>query len=151
MNLKQTLKIFLGGKFSKSQNWGLGQIKRTHPAELPPTNQRDQQAPFEDVSVQSGQIFESKGLVSIDRSKVAALLSTTPRLQTRSSTNDLAPLHRMGWISLRHRPATLNGSKEPRCCGLTTAGAEVGRPASIVASQRRGANNIVTYLGGILT
>ena len=51
-----------------------------------------------DVSVQSGQIFQSKGLVSIDRSEAAALLSTTPRLRTRSSTNDFAPLRCMGWV-----------------------------------------------------
>ena len=54
------------------------------------------------VSVSSGQISQSKGLVSIDRSEAAALLSTTPRLRPRSSTNDLAPLHCMGWISFRH-------------------------------------------------
>lgn len=47
-----------------------------------------------DMPVQSGQISQSKGLVSIDRSVVAALLSTTPRPRPRSSTNDLAPLHR---------------------------------------------------------
>ena len=34
-----------------------------------------------------------KGLVSIDRSMVAALLSTTPRLKHKSSTSDLAPQH----------------------------------------------------------
>ncbi len=61
-----------------------------------------------DVSVQSGQICQSKGLVSIDRSEAAALLSTTPRLRPRSSTNDLAPLHCMGWISLRHTGAELH-------------------------------------------
>ena len=55
----------------------------------------------EDVSVQSGQIFQSMGLVSIDRSEAAALLSTTPRLRTRSSTNDFAPLRCMGWVSVR--------------------------------------------------
>ena len=49
-----------------------------------------------DVSVLSGQISQSKGLVSTDRSEVAALLSTTPRPRPRSSTNDLAPLHLMG-------------------------------------------------------
>ncbi len=49
-------------------------------------------------SSRSEQIFESQGRVSIDRSKVAALLSTTPRLQPRSSTNDLAPPRRMGLI-----------------------------------------------------
>ena len=48
------------------------------------------------------QIYQSQGLVSIDRSEAAALLSTTPRLRRRSSTDDLAPLHRMGWILLRH-------------------------------------------------
>ena len=59
-----------------------------------------------DMSVQSGQIFQSKGLVSIDRSEAAALLSTTPRLRTRSSTNDFAPLRCMGWVYLRpDRPA----------------------------------------------
>ena len=42
-----------------------------------------------------------KGLVSIDRSEAAALLSTTPRLRTRSSTNDFAPLRCMGWVFLR--------------------------------------------------
>jgi len=82
---------------------------------------------------------------------VAALLSTTPRQRPRSSTNDLAPLHRMGWISLRHTDAMLSVREEPCCCGLATAGAENGRPAYIVASQRRGANGIVTFLGGILT
>ena len=59
-----------------------------------------------DASVQSGQICQSKGLVSIDRSEAAALLSTTPRLRTRSSTNDFAPLRCMGWVYLRpDRPA----------------------------------------------
>ena len=42
-----------------------------------------------------------KGL-SLNRSqKRSALLSTTPRLRTRSSTNDLAPLRRMWLLSLR--------------------------------------------------
>ena len=64
-----------------------------------------------EASVQSGQISESKGLVSIDRSKAAALLSTTPRLKPRSSTNDLAPLHCMGWVSLRHTGARLSSPR----------------------------------------
>ena len=51
-----------------------------------------------DESVQSGQICQSEGLVSIDRSEAAALLSTTPRLRTRSSTNDFPPLRCMGWV-----------------------------------------------------
>ena len=51
-------------------------------------------------------VIQSKGLVSIDRSEAAALLSTTPRLRTRSSTNDFAPLRCMGWVYLRpDRPA----------------------------------------------
>jgi hypothetical protein len=49
----------------------------------------------------------SKGLVSIDRSEVAALLSTTPRQRARSSTNDFTPLLRMGLISCR--PTTAQG------------------------------------------
>ena len=49
-----------------------------------------------DSSFLGGQIFQSQGLVSIDRSMVAALLSTTPRLTPRSSANDLAPLHCTG-------------------------------------------------------
>jgi hypothetical protein len=48
--------------------------------------------------------LQSKGLVSIDRSVVAALLSTTPRPRARSSTNDFTPPHCMGWISFG-RPA----------------------------------------------
>ena len=103
------------------------------------------------MSVCSGQISESKGLVSIDRSEAAALLSTTPRLRPRSSTNDFSPLRSMGWLSFRHSPAPIRGRKEPLCCGLLATGAEVGRPAAIFASQRRGANGIVTFLGGILT
>lgn len=64
-----------------------------------------------DASIQSGQISESKGLVSIDRSEDAALLITTPRLRPRSSTNDLAPLRRMGWISLRLAGASLGARR----------------------------------------
>ena len=55
---------------------------------------------------ESGQILESKGLVSIDRSEAAALLSTTPRLRPKSSTNDFAPLHCKGCVSFRHSDAT---------------------------------------------
>ena len=39
------------------------------------------------------------GLVSTDRSVVAALLSTTPRPVTKSSANDLAPQH-CTWLFL---------------------------------------------------
>ena len=48
------------------------------------------------------------------------------------------------------RSAGLHVRKESYCCGLTTTGAEGGRPVHIVASQRRGAKSIVTFLGGIL-
>ena len=65
----------------------------------------------DDMPVQSGQIIESGGLVSIDRSKAAALLNTTPRLKPRSSTNDLAPLHCMGWVLLRHTGARLSSPR----------------------------------------
>jgi hypothetical protein len=75
--------------------------------------------------------------LSLNRSqKRSALLSTTPRLRTRSSTNDLAPLRRMWLLSLRHAPAFVGRRQEPSCCGLATAGAEIGRPAYIVASRR---------------
>ena len=58
--------------------------------------------PVEEFLPEEEQIYQSQGLVSIDRSEAAALLSTTPRLRRRSSTNDLAPLHCMGWVLLRH-------------------------------------------------
>ena len=92
-----------------------------------------------------------KGL-SLNRSqKRTALLSTTPRLRTRSSTNDLASLRRIWLVSLRHTDATICVREEPSCCGFATAGAEIGRPAYIVASRHRDANGIVAFLDGILT
>ena len=103
------------------------------------------------MSIQSGQIPQSKGLVSIDRNENAALLSTTPRLRPKSSTSDLAPLHCMGYVSYRHTGAMLSTREEPCCCGFATTDAEFGRSVYIVASQRRGAYGIVTFLGGILT
>ena len=76
--------------------------------------------------------------LSLNRSqKRSALLSTTPRLRTRSSTNDLAPLRRMWLLSLRHTGAFVGARQEPSCCGFATAGAEIGRPAHIVASRRK--------------
>ena len=76
--------------------------------------------------------------LSLNRSqKRSALLSTTPRLRTRSSTNDLAPLRRMWLLSLRHTGAFVGARQEPSCCGFATAGAEIGRPAYIVASRRK--------------
>ena len=56
-----------------------------------------------------------------------------------------------GGYRLGTTKANVSLREEPLCCGLATAGAEFGRPAFIVASQRRGANSIVTFLGGILT
>lgn len=79
-----------------------------------------------DVSVLCGQICQSKGLVSNDRSEAAAPRSTTPWLRTKSSVGDLAPLHCMGWISLQHTSAGVHASQELYCCGLTTTGALVG-------------------------
>ena len=81
----------------------------------------------------------------------AALVLTTPRLRPRSSTNDLAPRLCTGLVSSRHTDAMLSAGEEPLCCGLSTTGAENGRPANIVASQGWGAYGIVTDLGGILT
>ena len=60
-----------------------------------------------------------KGWVSTDRSEVAALLGTTPRPRTKSSTNDLTPPRRMGWISNRPPPTLIGGSAKTFCCGST--------------------------------
>ena len=55
-----------------------------------------------------------KGL-SLNRSqKWTALLSTTPRLRPRSSTNDLAPLHRTWLISLSARGRVVSASAKSR-------------------------------------
>ena len=84
--------------------------------------------------------------LSLNRSqKWTALLSTTPRLRPRSSANDLAPPHRVCLLSRSARGRVPVGVRqEPSCCGLATAGAEIGRnPAHIVACRRRGADGIV--------
>ena len=47
----------------------------------------------------SGQISPSKGLVSIDRSVIAALLGTTPRPRRKSSTIDFVPSRLMCCIA----------------------------------------------------
>ncbi len=55
-----------------------------------------------------------KGL-SLNRSqKWTALLSTTPRLRPRSSTNDLAPLHRTWLLSLSARGRVVSASARSR-------------------------------------
>ena len=59
-----------------------------------------------------------QGWVSIDRSEVAALLSTTPRPKTRSSTNDLAPPRRMGSISCRSPRPLLGAAANDRLLRL---------------------------------
>ena len=106
----------------------------------------------EDMSVSiCGQIFQSKGLVSIDRSEVAALLSTTPRPKPRSSTNDLAPPRRWDGYLLGTRAALGTLDESPVAVALSTAAAEGGRAARIVASRCGGAYSIVTFSGGILT
>lgn len=56
-----------------------------------------------------------KGL-SLNRSqKWTALLSTTPRLRPRSSTNDLAPLHRTWLLSHSARGRVVSASAKSRC------------------------------------
>ena len=79
-----------------------------------------------------------KGL-SLNRSqKRSALLSTTPRLRSRSSTSDLAPPRRARLLSSLRHACALVGARliAVSCRGFATAGAEIGRPASIFASRR---------------
>ena len=56
-----------------------------------------------------------------------------------------------GCYHFRHADVYVDVRQEPEYCGLATAGAEIGRPAYIVACRRRGADGIVTFLDGILT
>ena len=86
-----------------------------------------------------------KGWVSTDRSEVAALLITTPRPRTKSSTIDLTPPRRMGWISFRPAAHTDRWTEKTSYCGSTWP------CGHIVASRRGGAKGIVAYPGGILT
>jgi hypothetical protein len=46
-------------------------------------------------------------------------------------------------ITFGTRTRRVGVRQEPSCCGLATAGAEIGRPAYIVACRRRGADGIV--------
>jgi hypothetical protein len=50
-------------------------------------------------------------------------------------------------IALGTRTRRVGVRQEPECCGLATAGAEIGRPAYIVACRRRSADGIVTFSG----
>ena len=96
----------VGREKRQGQNWwwwsGGGQSGSLH---CPCSRRREKGKPTQrnlhhtdrqDSPFCGGQIFQSQGLVSIDRSMVAALLSTTPRLTPRSSANDLAPRHCTG-------------------------------------------------------
>ena len=76
-----------------------------------------------------------QGWVSIDRSEVAALLSTTPRPKTRSSTNDLAPPRRMGSISCRSPRIASMQRTMTEYCGSPTDQAPQGPWSCIRASR----------------
>ena len=78
-----------------------------------------------------------QGWVSIDRSEVAALLSTTPRPKTRSSTNDLAPPRRMGSISCRSPHLLLEVADNDRVLRLNHRRRPMGPPTCIRASRQR--------------
>ena len=58
---------------------------------------------------------------------------------------------RWGGYRFGTRPHRYAGEKSRYAVAFSRAGAEIGRPGAIFASQRRGANGIVTFLGGILT
>ena len=64
---------------------------RTHSRAAPALPSLARSLALSEVSILGGQIRQSEGLVSIDRSEAAALLSTTPRLKPRSSAIDSAP------------------------------------------------------------
>ena len=54
----------------------------------------------------------------------------------------------MWMVSPSARGRVVSASAKSRaCCGFATAGAEIGRPAYIVACRRRGADGIVTFSG----
>ena len=78
-----------------------------------------------------------QGWVSIDRSEVAALLSTTPRPKTRSSTNDLAPPRRMGSISCRSPRPLLGAADNDRVLRLNHRRRPMGPSPCIRASRQR--------------
>ena len=50
-------------------------------------------------------------------------------------------------VSRSARGHSVGVRQEPQCCGLATAGAEIGRPAYIVACRRQGADGIVAVSG----
>lgn len=87
-----------------------------------------------------------KSLVSLDRSVVAALLGTTPRLVPKSSANDLALEPCIG-SSLVGRDGPQ--SRWPGGCPLLRRFAP--REALSLPANRSCAYDIVTSLGGILT
>lgn len=83
-----------------------------------------------------------KGLVSIDRSEVAALLSTTPRPKPRSSTNDLAsPLRWDGFAPHTSQAGGLgraHGERTPFSGSVRAAGPRRVDDCRISASRGRG-------------
>ena len=109
---------------------------------------------IQDSPFSGGQILQSQGLVSIDRSMVAALLSTTPRLAPRSSANDLAPQHCtvMGMVSAGEAGDSFvpQHALGPSRCGSSTAYTRecprVSLPPNVEVRY-----GIVAYLGRLLT
>ena len=98
-----------------------------------------------------------QGLVSIDRSKVAALISTTPRPRPKSSTNDLA----LDLDTVDSRFTTMSDQQYVRM-DRTDSHLIRGYKTTPAAERRsnrlyqclpmvRGHQDIVACLGGILT
>lgn len=94
----------------------------------------------------------------MDRSVVAALTGTTPRLIPKSSTKDLASLRLVWDVSAYVRPAPLRRPlKSVARAALSeravhdTLGAPAPDPSRILASNHRDVNKIVGNLDGILT
>ena len=75
-------------KFHKSPTHHLLQVATEHPKKIQTTSQVFNSS---DLSSWQDKSPSQKGWVSIDRSVVAALPSTTPRPVHKSSTDDLGP------------------------------------------------------------
>ena len=98
-----------------------------------------------------------QGLVSIDRSKVAALISTTPRPRPKSSTNDLV----LDLETVNSRFTTMpdvryvrnDRAKSRRNRGSKTTPSAERRSTRLYLClpKVRGREDIVACLGGILT
>ena len=102
----------------------------------------------------SGQIRQSKGLVSIDRSVVAALLRTTPRPRPKSSAIDLAsPLR---WVGFAPHKSQGGGIVSPAKRTLFSGfiqpiGPEGSTTAVSLPPVVVGSRSTVTLPGGIPT